>query len=84
MIITFRKLLARNAEARLTYRMMWHTEKVKLFLYLIKHYALKTYGGVEVYILPPFLTSTHVMEVSSQLHAAPVLPAGKQPLAPIV
>jgi hypothetical protein len=30
------------------FHMQWLYIKVKLSLYLIKHYAMKTYGGLEV------------------------------------
>jgi hypothetical protein len=45
--------------------------KVKLSLYLIKHHAMKAYGGVEIYF-HAFLTSA-LDDVSSQPHAPAAL-----------
>jgi hypothetical protein len=53
--------------------------KVKLSLCLIKHHAMKTCGGIEVPIAPPFLTSA----LSGVLHASAALSQGKGPRYPL-
>jgi hypothetical protein len=53
--------------------------KVNLSLYLIKHHAIKMYGGVET--APVFLASAWI-EVRHQLPAPATLPPGKEPLVP--
>jgi hypothetical protein len=56
--------------------------KVKLFLCLIKHHAMKTYWGVEPYH-HALLTSVALVEAGGHLHAQTFYPGGKEPLVPI-
>jgi hypothetical protein len=62
--------------------MKFRYKKVKLFLCLIKHHAMKAYwrsGSIAPLILCP----QHYTDVSNHLHAPAALPPGKEPLAPI-
>jgi len=56
--------------------------KVKLSLCLTKHYAMKTYGGVELYIPPPTL-NLGSRQLGGQFHVPAALPPGKEPAMPI-
>jgi hypothetical protein len=56
-------------------------KKVKLSVCLIKHRAMKTYWGVEVWL--NHSRPWHQLEVCGQLHAMASLTPGKKPLAPI-
>jgi hypothetical protein len=60
---------------------LFRHKKVKFFLCLTKHHAMKTYWGVEVQ-LHAFLTSA-LEEVSGQLHAPAALPPVKDLPVPI-
>jgi hypothetical protein len=56
----------------------WLKKKVKLSLcLLIKHYAMKTYRGVDEYCRFTFSWPRHKLEVSGQLHAPAALLPGK-------
>jgi hypothetical protein len=51
--------------------------KVKTPLYLIKHYAMQTYGGVKVYLHHSW--PRHWIEMSVQIRALPTVLPGKMP-----
>jgi hypothetical protein len=51
-------------------------------LCLIKHYAMKTYGGLEVSLHHSW--TRHLMEMSGQLHVPAPLPQGRAPVCPLV
>jgi hypothetical protein len=60
---------------------LWHSDYLIMLNQLIKHYALKTYGGiaVEVHV---FLTSA-LVGGSCHLHALVSLLPGKEPSVPV-
>jgi hypothetical protein len=55
---------------------------VKLSLYLTKQYAMKAYGGVDVY-RSTFSWPRYYFEVSGHLHAPAALPPGNELSIPI-
>jgi hypothetical protein len=59
-----------------TSNLLW----IKLLLSLIKHHAMKTYGGIEEHLV--FLISA-IGQRCGQLHAPAALPSGKEPPEPI-
>jgi hypothetical protein len=57
-------------------------KNVNFPIYVIKRYAMKTYGGMEIWLHHSLLV--HYLEVSGQLHASAALPPvfnGKRRLA---
>jgi hypothetical protein len=57
-----------------------HKVKLKLFLCLTNHHAMKTYGRVDVWI---HILLTSALTGSGQLHALAALPPEKEPPVPI-
>jgi hypothetical protein len=58
-----------------------HLDKVKLFLYLIKHHTPKTYGGVKVWLHHSW--PRRYMRMSGQLHTRPPYSRGKSTWYPL-